>query len=63
MTKDEITTWALANGWSGQNPALLAKYVKDINSGKRPRCSRVISSDYVDHLRERVAGGFEDGKS
>jgi hypothetical protein len=40
---------------------LLAKYVEDINGGKRPRCNRVIRSDYIDHLRERVDAGIEDG--
>lgn len=29
--------WALANGWSGKNPARLAKYAEEINGGKRPR--------------------------
>ncbi|MEU8056026.1 hypothetical protein [Microbispora bryophytorum] len=49
--------WALANGWSGKNPKHLAKYVEDINAGKRPRCSRVLRADYVDDLRRRAAEG------
>ncbi|WP_204809180.1 hypothetical protein [Mycobacterium riyadhense] len=61
MDGDAMQGWALAHGWSGKNPALLAKYVEDINRGKRPRCNRLIRSDYIDHLRERVAGGIEDG--
>ncbi len=56
-----IQGWALANGWSGKNPERLAKYVSDINAGKRPRSNSVMRADYVDMLRERVAGGAEDG--
>ncbi|OYN77045.1 hypothetical protein [Mycolicibacterium sphagni] len=62
MDGDMMQGWALAHGWSGKNPALLAKYVEEINGGKRPRCSRVIRSDYIDHLRERVAAGGKDGQ-
>lgn len=47
--------WALAHGWSGKNPQRLAKYVDDINAGKRPRCRRVLRRDYVDTLRDRAA--------
>lgn len=60
MDGDAMQGWALAHGWSGKNPALLAKYVEDVNGGKRPRCNRVIRSDYIDHLRARVAGGVND---
>jgi hypothetical protein len=49
--------WAPANGWSGKNPERLARYVEDINAGKRPRCSRVLRADYVDNLRHRAAEG------
>lgn len=56
---DAMQGWALAHGWSGKNPSRLAKYVEDINGGKRPRCNRVIRSDYVDRLRERPAAGIE----
>jgi hypothetical protein len=49
--------WALANGWSGKNPERLAKYVADINAGKRPRYSPVLRADYVDDLRRRAADG------
>ncbi len=48
--------WALAHGWSGQNPERLAKYVEDINAGKRPRCRSVPGPDYVVDLRRRAAG-------
>lgn len=47
--------WALANGWSGDNPAQLAKYVDDINVGKRPKTSRRLGRSYVDQLREKAA--------
>lgn len=33
----QLEGWALANGWSGKNPARLAKYADEINGGKRPR--------------------------
>jgi hypothetical protein len=63
MDGDAMQGWALAHGWAGTKPAQLAKYVQDINGGKRPRCNRVIRSDYVEHLRERVAaGGGDDQK-
>lgn len=29
--------WALAHGWSGKNPARLAKFADEIDGGKRPR--------------------------
>lgn len=48
--------WALSHGWSGGNPAQLAKYVDEINAGKRPRTSRQgLRPDYIDYLRERAA--------
>ncbi|MGA4545629.1 hypothetical protein ACPA54_37130 [Uniformispora flossi] len=46
--------WALANGWSGRNPQRLAKYVQDINAGKRPQTRHVLRTDYVDQLRRRA---------
>lgn len=33
----QLEGWALANGWSGKNPARLAKYADEIDGGKRPR--------------------------
>lgn len=33
----QLEGWALANGWSGKNPARLANYAEGINGGKRPR--------------------------
>ncbi|GAA4740604.1 hypothetical protein GCM10023328_22230 [Modestobacter marinus] len=48
--------WALANGWSGENPQRLAKYVRDINGGTRPRCRQMLREDYIDRLRRRAAG-------
>lgn len=48
--------WALAHGWSGDNPARLAKYVDDINAGKRPRVRRQgLRADYIDVLRTKAA--------
>ncbi|GHE33932.1 hypothetical protein GCM10018771_12440 [Streptomyces cellulosae] len=48
--------WALAHGWSGENPERLAKYVRDINAGKRPRCRHILRPDYMDDLRHRATG-------
>jgi hypothetical protein len=62
MDGDAMQGLALAHGWSGKNPALLANYVKDINNGKCPRCSRVIGAEYVDHLRGLVAAGIKNGE-
>lgn len=47
--------WVLAHGWGGGNPARLAKYVEDINAGKRPRCRHMLRVDYVSELRRRTA--------
>lgn len=60
MDPDAIQGWALANGWSGKNPERLAQYVRDINSGKRPRTRSAIRADNVDRLRERVGSGCDD---
>ncbi|MET8908223.1 hypothetical protein [Micromonospora sp. NPDC004551] len=56
MDGEAMQGWALANGWSGKNPERLARYVEDINAGKRPRCRQVLRADYVDSLRRRAAG-------
>lgn len=57
MDGEAMQAWALTHGWSGKNPQRLAKYVQDINAGKRPRCSRTLRADYIDHLRQRAAAG------
>ncbi len=57
MDGEMMQGWALANGWSGTNPAHLARYVEGINAGGRPRSNRVIRADYVDQLRRQVANG------
>ncbi|GAA1900807.1 hypothetical protein [Actinomadura bangladeshensis] len=57
---EAMQAWALANGWSGKNPQHLAKYVKDINTGKRPRAQQMLSSDYLEKLRIRAAGDNSD---
>lgn len=53
---DAMAGWAVANGWSGKNPARLAAYVEDINAGKRPRTNYPRSADWIEHLRKRAAG-------
>jgi hypothetical protein len=57
MDSEAMQGWALANGWSGKNPERLAKYVDDINGGKRPRTSSVLRADYIDTLRRRTETG------
>ncbi|WP_446044717.1 hypothetical protein [Streptomyces olivaceus] len=57
---DVTQGWALAHGWVGDNPGQLAKYIEAINQGKRPRCRRILSADYVDSLRRRVADAAAD---
>ncbi|MER7724696.1 hypothetical protein [Streptomyces sp. NPDC096323] len=55
MDDEAMQGWALAHGWSGKNPERLARYVEDINAGKRPRCRPMLRPDYVDSLRRRAA--------
>ncbi|MFJ4799830.1 hypothetical protein [Streptomyces murinus] len=55
MESEAMQGWALANGWSGKNPSHLAKYVEDINEGKRPRSRHALRRDYIEGLRRRVA--------
>lgn len=57
MDADAMQGRALALGWSGKNPEKLAQYVRDINTGKRPRHGGVVRSDYVDQLRRRIQAG------
>lgn len=56
MDGEAMEGWALAHGWAGKNPGRLAKYVEDVNAGKRPRCNRVLRAEYVDDLRRRASG-------
>jgi hypothetical protein len=56
MDGEAMQGWALAHGWSGKNPEQLAKYVRPIKAGTRPRCRRVLRPDYVGDLRRRAAG-------
>jgi len=60
MDADAMQGWALAHGWSGKNPDRLAKYVRDINAGKRPQARSVVRADYIDTLRSRAAGEDPD---
>ncbi len=46
---------ALAHGWAGKNSSRLAKYVDDINDGKRPRSRLTLRSDYLANLRRKAA--------
>lgn len=57
MDGEAMQAWAITHGWSGKYPQRLAKYVQDINAGKRPRCSRVLRADNIGHLRQRAVAG------
>jgi hypothetical protein len=52
LDAEALQGWALANGWTGNNPSHLAKYVRDINAGKRPRVQASLRPDWVQTLTE-----------
>jgi hypothetical protein len=54
MDGEVMQAWALAHGWSGENPKHLAKYVNDINAGKRPQVRARLRADYINNLRQRA---------
>lgn len=56
MDADAVEGWSIAHGWSGKNPSRLAKYVRDINDGKRPQSKSAIRPGYIETLRKREAG-------
>ena len=60
MNGQAMQGWAIAHGWSRENPKRLAQYVNDINAGKRPRSRSLIQSDYIATLRRRVSEGNKD---
>lgn len=62
-TRTRCRGWALANGWSGKNPEKLARYVRDIKSGKRPRAKRMLKPGFVDRMRERATVNGADDKN
>lgn len=45
--------WAVANGWSGRNPAHLADYAQRIMRGSRPR-SRKRDANFVKRMRQEA---------
>mgnify|MGYP000734374653 FL=1 len=47
--------WAVANGWSGRNPALLADYAQRIMRGSRPRSRRKRDMNFVERMRQEAA--------
>lgn len=53
---EELQGWALAHGWRGKNPQQLAKYVDDINLGKRPRTRSMPRREYLGYLQRKAAG-------
>lgn len=46
--------WALAHGWSGENPRKLGEYANAISAGHRPRAREVINRHYIELLRRQV---------
>lgn len=46
--------WAVAHGWTSDNPTLLEKYVAAINKGSRPRVRRALDANLIDYLRSRA---------
>lgn len=46
--------WAVAHGWTSDNPTLLEKYVAAINKGSRPRVRRALDPKLIDYLRNRA---------
>lgn len=61
MNPVDIQGWALANGWYGDAPKDLAKYVNDMNAGKRPRAQRKVLRDNFMETILVDAEGRRDG--
>ncbi len=51
-----LAGWAVAHGWTSDNPAHLEKYVASINRGSRPRTRRTARAGYIDYLRAKATG-------
>lgn len=49
-----LAGWAVAHGWTSDNPKLLENYVTAINQGSRPRVRRGLTPGLVDYFRDRV---------
>lgn len=47
--------WAVANGWSGRNPAHLADYARRIMRGSRPRSRRKRDISFVERMCQEAA--------
>ena len=47
--------WAVANGWSGRNPARLADYARRIMRGSRPRSRRKRDTSFVERMRQEAS--------
>lgn len=59
MNAEAMQGWAIANGWSGDNPKRLARYVNDIKAGKRPQTRSPRRADFVERMRARAEGREE----
>lgn len=54
--------WAVANGWSGHNPARLAEYARKIMSGSRPRSKRKRDTNFVERMRQETSSSMQQDR-
>lgn len=54
--------WAVANGWSGRNPAHLADYARKIMSGSRPRNKRKRDTNFVERMRQETSSSMQQNR-
>lgn len=54
--------WAVANGWSGRNPAHLADYARKIMSGSRPRSKRKRDTNFVERMRQETSSSMQQNR-
>lgn len=49
-----LAGWAVAHGWTSDNPVILERYVAAINKGTRPRHRRALDPNLIHQLRART---------
>ncbi len=60
LDANALEGWAVANGWSGSNPARLAEYARKIMSGSRPRSRRKRDASFVERMRQEASSASQD---
>lgn len=55
-----LVGWAVAHGWTGNNPALLGKYVTSINKGSRPQVLGRFKPNLIDYLQGEARKATEE---